>query len=401
MKGRGTVQRGRGSVVRAGRRLVRASADLPREALAFLGRPPLGRHRRAPAGAVPGEMVVPADAPEPVIRILSYAADEIEERVLADLAELGEALRAPGRTAWIDVQGFGDRALLEGLREALEIHPLAMADIVHVPQRPKAELYDGHLLVIAQMARVTDEGEVAIEQVGLVLGPGWVATFQERPGDVFDPIRARLREAGTRIRHGGADYLLYSLVDAVVDGYFPVVESLGGLIDDLEEEVLEQPSRACLARIHATRRKLLALHRVQWRQLDAVNVMLRGEEFPISRELRPYLRDTHDHAFQILDAVDTYRDMVVGLVDLYMSAASHRMNEVMKTLTIVATIFIPLSFMASVYGMNFEDMPELGWRYGYPIFWAAMAALAGSLLLWFRRRGWLGGSGEDDSPDHA
>jgi magnesium transporter len=280
--------------------------------------------------------------------------------------------------------------MLEEIREVLGIHPLAMADVVHVPQRPKAELHDDRLLVITQMARVAESGAVDVEQVSLILGPGFVVSFQERPGDVFDAVRTRIRSAASRIRHSGADYLLYALIDAVIDGYFPVVEALGGVVEVLEEEVIERPSRAALTRIHATRRTLLTLHRVQWRQRDAVSSMLRDEGLPISETVQPYLRDTHDHAFQTLDAIDTYREMVVGLMDLYLSSASHRMNEVMKTLTIVATIFIPLTFMAGVYGMNFDYMPELRWQWGYPAFWASMAGLGGILLLWFRRRGWLG-----------
>ena len=290
--------------------------------------------------------------------------------------------------------GFGDWGQLEALRETLGIHPLAMADVVHVPQRPKAELHDRHLLVITQMAQVREPGSIQVEQVGLILGPGWVASFQEQPGDVFDPVRKRIREASPRVRGMGADYLLYALIDAVIDGYFEVVEALGAVIDSLEEEVIDGSDRAALNRIHTTRRTLLQLHRVQWRQLDAVNTLLRNEEFPLSEAVQPYLRDAHDHTFQTLDALETFRDMVVGLMDLYLSAASHRMNEVMKTLTIVATIFIPLTFMSGVYGMNFDYMPELHWHWGYPTFWIAMLALGGGLLVWFRRRGWLG-DGDD------
>ena len=381
------------SGVHWGRRIVRASADVPREALGFLGRPALGSRRRPPEGAVPGEMVVPHDAPEPAVRVMSYGRDELEEHPVTDLGELRQIVGTSGRTTWIDVAGFGSRSVLEEIGEILGIHPLAMADVVHVPQRPKAELHDERLLVITQMARVAETGEVEVEQVSLVLGPGWVASFQERPGDVFDPVRERIRSTTTRIRQMSADYLLYALVDAVIDGYFPVVEALGGVVDALEEEVVEHASHASLARIHAARRTLLTLHRVQWRQRDAVSAMLRDEGLPISEEVKPYLRDAHDHAFQTLDAIETYRDMVVGLMDLYLSSASHRMNEVMKTLTIVATIFIPLTFAAGVYGMNFDYMPELRWHWGYPSFWAAMLGLGGGLLLWFRHRGWLGRPG--------
>jgi len=382
------------SLVDRGRRLVDDAVDVPREALQFLGRP--APARRPAQGAMPGEMVVPKGAPAPTIRLMQFTADEFEEREVSEVGELRGLTDVPGRTTWIDVEGFGDQAKLERLGETLGIHPLAMADIVHVPQRPKVELHDGLLFLVLQMARVSQAGSIHIEQVSLVLGPGWVGSFQERPGDAFEPLRARIRSSATRVRHSGADYLLYALLDAVIDGFFPVVETLGGIVEALEEEVIHDASRAALARIHATRRMLLTLHRIQWRQRDAVNAMLRDEELAVADQLKPYLRDVHDHAFQTLDAIETYRDMVVGLMDLHLSSASHRMNEVMKTLTIVATVFIPLGFVAGVYGMNFEYMPELRWHWGYPAFWVAMAGLGGGLLLWFRRRGWLGSSGDDD-----
>jgi len=373
----------------SGRELVRASAKIPRKALEFLGRPARTR-RGPPPGAVPGEMVVPEGAPEPSIRVLSYAADHLEERTLTSVSELVEHLEIEGRTLWIDVEGFGNRQVLQELGTVLQIHALALADIVHVPQRSKAELHDERLLVITQMARVTEAGDVNIEQVSFVRGPGWVVSFQERPGDVFDPIRERLRSGVSRIRGAAPDFLLYALIDAVIDGYFPVVEALGGVIEALEEEVIAHAGRASLARVHATRRALLTLHRVQWRQRDTLSAMLRDEELPLSEGVRLYLRDTHDHAFQTLDAIETYRDMTVGLMELHLSSSSHRMNEVMQTLTVVATLFIPLTFLVGVYGMNFEYMPELGWRWGYPAIWVCMIALAGGMLRWFRHQGWLG-----------
>jgi len=372
-------------------------SDAPsREALGLSGRPVLTPGRRPPMGASPGEMVVPENAPGPNLRVTCYGPAGLEEHAIADVAALAELVGVSGRIAWIEVEGFGDRRVLEQIGETLGIHPLAMADIVHVPQRPKAELYDGRLLVITQMASVTPAREIDIEQVSFVLGPGWVASFQERPGDVFDPVRARLRAPASRIHKMGADFLIYSLIDAVIDGYFPVAEALAGLLDDLEEEVVASPSHAVLARIYATRRTILSLHRVQWRQRDAIHGILRDEEMPFSDAVRPYLRDAHDHAFQTLDTIETYRDMVLGLIDLYLSSASHRMNDVMKTLTVVATLFIPLTFLAGVYGMNFHDMPELGWRWGYPVFWLASFVLVALLLFWFRRRGWLGSRDDAD-----
>ncbi len=378
------------SVMEVGRRIVGASAKIPREAVRFLGSAHLTRRRGPTPGSVPGAMVLPADSPKPAIRVMAYGEAGLAEHAVERVDELRDLLQVEGGAAWIDVEGFGDQAVLSEIGDVLGIHPLAMADVVHVPQRPKAELHDGRLLIIVQMARLSEAGDIVIEQVSLVLGPGWVVSFQERPGDVFDPVRERIRSGNTRIRRMGADYLAYALLDAVIDGYFPVIEALGGVIDALEEEVVERPSRATLARIHATRRTLTTLHRVQWRQRDAVAAILRDEELPFTEPVKPYLRDTHDHAFQTLDAIETFRDMVVGLMDLHLSSTSNRLNEVMKTLTIVATIFIPLTFLAGVYGMNFDYMPELRWRWAYPAVWGLMIALGGGLLLWFRGRGWIG-----------
>jgi magnesium transporter len=335
-------------------------------------------------------MVVPTDSAKPTIRVLTFTEEGHDERAVGRVGELRDLIGVEGRTVWVDIEGFGDHAALSEIGDLFGIHPLAMADLVHVPQRPKAEMYDDRLLIIMHMALLSEAGEIEIEQVGLVLGPGWVVSFRERKGDVFDPVRERIRLGGTRMRRMGADYLAYALLDAVVDGYFPVIETLGGVIDALEEEVIEDASRATLARIHATGRTLTTLHRVQWRQRDAVVSLLRDDELPFSESVRPYLRDVHDHAFQTLDAIETFREMVVGLMDLYLSSTSVRLNEVMKTLTIVATIFIPLTFVTGVYGMNFDHLPELHWRWAYPVFWGLMLALAGGLLLWFRRRGWLG-----------
>jgi magnesium transporter len=372
------------------RRLAAAPARLPRVGRGLLGglqRSPL---RKPPPGAQPGALHVPEGAPAPQMTAMIWDADRLEERRLDGPEDVAALPLGDGRVAWIDLDGFGDEAVLQQVGAILGIHPLALADIVHVPQRPKAEMHGDRLLVIAQMASVGAGGAIEVEQVSLVLGPGWVATFQEWPGDVFEPVRVRIRSRTARICSEGPDYLAYALLDAIVDGYFPVVEALGAAIEELEEEVIEKPTPDTLARIHATRRTLLHLHRVQWRQRDALGSLLRADEFPFGAAVRPYLRDAHDHAFQTLDAMDTQRELVVGLLDVYLSNASNRLNEVMKTLTVVATVFIPLTFLVGVYGMNFEHMPELHWRWGYPAVWGVMLAVVAGLLLWFRRRGWLG-----------
>jgi magnesium transporter len=374
---------------RRGSRRQREAAAL-REARGLLARSAHTRRRRPPSGAAPGEFVVPEDAPGPSLSAMCYAHDALEEHSVEDARELRALIQRSDRVIWIDIVGFGDRRALEQIGEALGIHQLAMADVVNIPQRPKAELYGDRLLVVTQMARMTESGALDIEQVTLVLGPNWVASFQEHAGDVFDPVRARIRSPQTRIRHERADFLMYALIDAVIDGYFPVVEAIASTVDELEEVVISKPNHVSLARIHAMRRRVLNLHRVQWRQRDAIHSLLRDESMPFSDSVKPYLRDTHDHAFQTLDAIESFREMLVGLIELQLSSASHRLNEVMKTLTIVATIFIPLTFVAGVYGMNFDYMPELRWRWGYAAVWLSFVVTAVAFLLWFRRRGWIG-----------
>jgi magnesium transporter len=330
------------------------------------------------------------------VRVLRYDADRVEEKPIDDLAQLAALVSGgAGGVTWVDVQGFGDTAFLERIREILGIHPLAMADVVNVPQRPKAEAYGDRYLIVTRMATMLPERRIQLEQLSLVMGPGWVATFQEDPGDCFDPLRERIRHGLGVIRRMGADFLAYALLDAVVDGYFPVVEELGGVLEALEEEAMEDADRATLGRIHAARRLLLQLERLQWQQREALSSLLHSGEAPFSDPVRLYLRDVHDHAVQVLDVIETYRQMTVGLVEIYLSSVNNRMNEVMKTLTVVATIFIPLTFIVGVYGMNFDTMPELRWRWGYPAIWSVMIAVALALVYWFHRRGWLArGDGE-------
>ncbi len=346
------------------------------------------RRRAPPRGSVPGTLGTLVGGPEPCIRLIAYSKGAVEERVIERLDEIESLARDSSRIVWIDVESFGDGRALSRIGEILGLHPLAMADVVNTPQRPKADLYGDPVLLVTQMARLDGRGAIDVEQVSIVMGPGWVVTFQERPGDVFDPVRARIR-SGARVREMGPDYLAYALLDAVIDGYFPVVEKLGSEIEVLEERVVGRPSRQTLVQIHAIRRQLIELHRLQWRQRDAVAALLRDGEFPFTPAVRVYLRDAYDHAFQTLDAIETQREMVVGLMDLYLSSASYRMNEAMKTLTLVATIFIPLTFVVGIYGMNFDYMPELRWRWGYAAVWALMAALGVGLYAWFRRRGFL------------
>jgi magnesium transporter len=351
------------------------------------------RKRTAAPGSAPGTLGALTDSGPPRIQLIAYCGDTCEDRPITDVEEIATLVKDASRVYWFDVESFGDGRALTRIGEILGIHPLAMADVVNVPQRPKADLYGDRLLLVMQMARLVEDA-IDIEQVSLFYGPGWVVTFQERPGDVFEPVRERLR-AGGRVRQYGAEYLTYALLDAVIDGYFPVVESMSSVIELLEDQVLAQPSRETLVRIHEVRRSLVSLHRILWRQRDAIGGLLRDTECPFKESTKVYLRDAYDHAFQIVDAIDSDRDLASGLMELYLSSASHRMNEVMKTLTLVATIFIPLTFVVGVYGMNFDFMPELHWRYGYLLVWAVMIGLGGGLYGWFRRRGYLENQLED------
>jgi magnesium transporter len=321
---------------------------------------------------------------------MCFGKDQCQEHALGADEDLKPWL-ARGDVIWIDVQGLGDGRLLERLQRTLDVHPLAMADAVNTPQRPKVEKYGSRLLIIAQMAQFGPGGAVELEQLSIIVGPHWIATIQERPGDMFDPVRARIRMSDSRIRTLGPDYLAYALLDAVTDAYFPVVESIAQQFENFEDDVLDGPGSETLEEIHGARRLLLLLHRTQWQQRDAIGALARDPDLPFADHTRLYLRDAHDHASQILDAIEAYREFSIGLMDLYLSSANHRMNEAMHTLTVVATIFIPLTFIVGVYGMNFRYMPELEWRWGYPAVWAVMIACSGALLFWFRGKGWVGG----------
>jgi magnesium transporter len=261
--------------------------------------------------------------------------------------------------------------------------------MAHTGQRPKYEDYGDRDLIVAQAVETTDDDGVVIEQVSMIVARDFLVSVTERPLPLFEPVRERVRSGTSMLCRMGPDFLAYTLLDTVIDGYFPVVEEIGEVMNDIESEITERASDRTLAHLHTVRRTLLTVHRVMYRQRDALGSMLRAEESPFTQPVRVYLRDAYDHSLQVLDSVETYRDMAVGLTDVYLSSVSNRLNEVMKTLTIVSTIFIPLSFIAGVYGMNFDHMPELRWRWGYPFALCLMVGVAGGLLYSFWRRGWL------------
>jgi magnesium transporter len=350
----------------------------------------LQRKRRPPVGARPGTLALAPDSPPPVIRLMRYDGDQLEERSIENVDELSGILRESEWVSWIDVQGFGDGVTLQRLREIFELHPLALADAVNTPQRPKCEIYDHFNLYIARMVRLGEHREICSEQVTIFFGKQYVLTLQEQYGDVFDPVRKRIRQGEGMIRRHGTDYLTYALIDAVLDGYYPVIEMLGDRLHDLEEEILERPSKSGMRRIHTIRHELLGLRRAIWPQRDAVNSLIREESDLVSPMVRQYLRDCYDHAVQTSDAVETFRDLAANLMDLYISSMSQRTNEVMKVLTIMASIFIPLTFIVGVYGMNFDDMPELHVWWAYPVLLLVMFLIAVGMVLFFRMKGWIG-----------
>jgi magnesium transporter len=349
--------------------------------------------RRPPIGARPGDLALPAVPSTREIHVIEYGpGGHLVERDVTEVEELAE-VRAASGVKWVEVNGFGDEAGLRRLGEIFGIHPLALADVVNVPQRPKVESYEGHDLVIVWMARLCG-GECELEQVSFVVGPDFVISFEEEREDVFDPVRARIR-GGALICSMKADYLAYALIDTLIDGYYPVIEALGEVLEEVEDETVDRPTRRTMTQIHAARRLILRLARTMRQHRDALNSLARGETVRIGPEVRVYFRDAYDHAVQIGDVLESYREIAVSLMEMYLSSLSNRMNEVMKVLTIISTIFIPLTFLVGVYGMNFKHMPELESRLAYPAIWAVMITVASAMFVYFRRKGWIGG--EDDA----
>jgi len=345
--------------------------------------------RKPPVGARPGTLAIPEGATKSVLRVVGYDDQTIEELDAPNLEGIRE-LKDTGRRIWVDVQGLGDEELLLGLAELFAIHPLALEDVANVPTRPKTESYDQQLLVITQMPRSTDDLGLDVRQVSVVIGRDYLLTFQEGREDSLGPVRKRLGVQKSLMRRSSSDYLGYAILDTIVDTYYPVVESMGTRIEELEERVLADASPETLRELNSIKGQLLALRRAITPQREAVNKLIRDENELISQTARTYLRDTHDHVVQTTEAVESARELVNGQINTYLTVISNRMNEVMKTLTIVASIFIPLTFMAGIYGMNFEHMPELQKQWAYPALLVLMTLTAGGMVLYFWRKGWIG-----------
>ena len=349
-------------------------------------------HRQTEIGTAPGTIAVNPEAPAPTIDVTRYTDRSLRTERLTSSEIPGQA-SSDGEVLWIDVRGLGDAAVLHDLGEQFGLHALALEDVVNVHQHVKVEDYGEYLFVVARVVDNAAVGET--RQISLFLGNSFCITFQESIHDDLVAVRKRLDNHQSRVRKEGVDFLAYAILDVVIDGYFPLLEQCGMQLDDLEDSVCDDPPRSVARDVHGMRKVLRSLRRVVWQHREAINLLLREPTELISEKTRTFLRDCHDHTVQLVDILEVYREMCSDLRDVYLSAVNQRMNEIMMVLTIMATIFIPLSFIAGLYGMNFNpkvspwNMPELNWFYGYPFALILMASVAAGLLYYFHRRGWI------------
>jgi len=343
------------------------------------------------AGLTPGTLVYVLDKKiEKVrIRIIDYDETQLEEKEVEKVEECFPFKDKP-TVSWINIDGLHDVEVVEKIGKQFGLHPLILEDIVHTGQRPKLEDFGDHIFIVLKMLYYNKEkGELETEQFSLIFGENFVISFQERAGEFFEPLRERIRKGKGRVRKAGADYLAYALLDSIVDNYFVILEQLGETIEETEQELATEPGIATLQTIRAFKKEMIFLRKSIWPLREVVNSLERGESSLINESTGIYLRDVYDHTIQIIDTVESYRDMLSGMLDVYLSIISNKMNEVMKVLTIFAAIFIPLTFVAGVYGMNFSFMPELGWQWGYFAALLVMATIGATLIVYFRRKRWL------------
>ena len=349
------------------------------------------RKRSKRPGLPPGTLVYVGDNKhvKSSIKIFDYNADSITETDIKNPDELATCL-ADNTVSWINITGLNDLELIEKIGNIFDIHPLVMEDIVNTDHRPKFEEYDEYYYSIVKMLTWDEKNaEMNSEQVSFILGKNYLITFQEIEGDVFDSIRERLRKNKGRVRREDSDYLCYALMDSIVDNYFTVLENIAEDTEQLEDTLLKNADSSVLQRIHQLKRQLIFMRKSVWPLREILNNIDRLESDLVKSSSKLFFRDVYDHTIQIIDTVENLRDIVTGMLDIYLSTISNRMNEVMKVLTIIATIFIPLTFLAGIYGMNFQYMPELAWKFGYPMALGAMGLVGIIMLVFFRRKKWL------------
>ena len=342
-------------------------------------------------GLPPGTLVYVGEkkVKPPKIRVIDYDETTLNEKDADNIEECLPFKDSPTVT-WINIDGIHQVELIEKLGECFVLHPLLLEDVVHTGQRPKMDEFEDHLFIVLKMLYFDEEGDgIRSEQLSLIVGSNFLISFQEQEGDVFNPVRERIRRGKGRIRKMGPDYLAYSLIDGVVDHYFTILEKLGEDIESLQEELVTRPNPETLQTIQWLKKEMIFLRKSVWPLREVANGLARGESGLIKEDTHLYLRDVTDHTIQVVDTIETYRDMLSAMLDIYLSSLSNRMNEVMKVLTIIATIFIPMSFLAGVYGMNFKYMPELDYRYAYPLFWLVVTGAFIIMIVTFKRRKWL------------
>lgn len=346
--------------------------------------------RSQKAGLPPGTLVHVGERKVEKVRIsvIDYDATQLAEREMETIEECFPFKDKPTVT-WINIDGLHQVDIIEKLGSCYNLHPLLLEDILNTEQRPKMEDFGDYLFFVLKMLDYGKNGVIEAEQVSLVLGPNYVISFQEHEGDVFNTVRERIRKNKGRIRKSGADYLAYALMDSIVDNYFLILENIGERIEATEQQLAENPTMETLHAIRELKKEMIFLRKSVWPLREVINNLERGESPLIHESLNAYLRDVYDHTIQIIDTVESLRDMISGLLDVYLSSISNKMNEVMKVLTIFASIFIPLTFVAGIYGMNFQFMPELEWTWGYFGALCVMALTAGVLLVYFKRKKWL------------
>lgn len=343
-------------------------------------------------GLDPGSLVYVGDKEKnPItVTLFDYKSEHFAEKRISNIEEL-QAYKTSYTRSWINIDGVHDVNILESIGKLFDIHPLTLEDILNTNQRPKVDEYPNYLYIVLRMFFL-DEKDKSLknEQVSLILTKNFVITFLEDAGDVFDPVRERIKKSGTKMREYGTDYLSYSLIDAIVDSYFHILEKLGEEVEYLEDNIVLNPNKNDIQTIHLLRREMILLRRAIWPLREVISSLQRNEIDFIDEKTRVYLRDVYDHTIQVIDTIESYRDMIVGMLDTYLSSTSNKLNEVMKVLTIISTMFIPLTFLAGVYGMNFKHFPELGFDWMYPWgFWAFTLFLIIGMVIFFKHKKWF------------
>ncbi|MDP8267016.1 MAG: magnesium/cobalt transporter CorA [Candidatus Aceula meridiana] len=346
-------------------------------------------------GVPPGTVIEDAKiVRETAITVFDYDAKNFQEKKVKSVEECFP-FKDSSTVTWVNIVGI-DPQTIQKIDEHFGVHPLVSEDIVSLGQRPKMEDYGDYIFIVLKMIYFNEKvNEIIDEQISLVLGSNFVISIQEKEGDVFDPIRQRIRESKGRVRMAGADYLAYTLLDSVIDNYYIILEKRGEELEDLEDDIVLNPHNKIAQEIHQIKRDMIYLKKQIWPLREVISGLQRNESKLIKKQTGIYLRDVYDHTIQVMDTIESFRDMLSGMHDIYLSSVSNRMNEIMKVLTIFAAIFIPLTFIAGIYGMNFKtdvssfNMPELSWKYGYVFFWAVILVTTGTMLAFFKRKKWF------------